>query len=187
VKVESENARSKVEKEAVKAENRNWKIVNSPMVLRLSQAQIEAIRQHGARDYPNECCGILLGHADAEQKIVSELVALKNLRQEPERAQELMPLESPASESERNRFLLDPREQLQVEREARARGLEVLGYYHSHPDHPARPSTYDREHAWPWYSYVIVSVEAGEPKELTSWVLAEDRSRFGQERIDNLE
>lgn len=157
------------------------------MVLRLSQAQIEAIRQHGARDYPNECCGILLGHADAEQKIVSELVALKNLRQEPERAQELMPLESPASESERNRFLLDPREQLQVEREARARGLEVLGYYHSHPDHPARPSTYDREHAWPWYSYVIVSVEAGEPKELTSWVLAEDRSRFGQERIDNLE
>jgi proteasome lid subunit RPN8/RPN11 len=157
------------------------------MALRLNQAQIEAIQQHGARDYPNECCGILLGRVDGEQRPVCEVIALKNLRQEPEKAQELVPLESPASESERNRFLIDPREQLRVEREARARGLEVLGYYHSHPDHPARPSTYDREHAWPWYSYVILSVEAGDPKELTSWVLTDDRSRFDQERIDTLE
>jgi proteasome lid subunit RPN8/RPN11 len=154
------------------------------MVLRLSQAQIEAIRQHGVRDYPNECCGILLGRLDGEWKQVSEVIALKNLRQEPEKAQELMPLESPESESERNRFLIDPREQLRVEREARARGLEVLGYYHSHPDHPALPSSYDREHAWPWYSYAIVSVVAGEPKELASWVLTDDRSRFDQERTE---
>ena len=153
------------------------------MVLKLSQAQIEAIRQHGARDYPNECCGILLGRAEGEQKQVCEVLALKNLRQEPEKAQELLPLESPGSESERNRFLIDPREQLRVEREARARGLEVLGYYHSHPDHPARPSNYDQEHAWPWYSYMILSVEAGEPKELSSWVLTDDRSQFDQEQI----
>ena len=153
------------------------------MVLKLNPVQIEAIRQHGARDYPSEGCGILLGHADGEQKLVCEVIALKNLRQEPDKAQELLPLESPASESERNRFLIDPREQLRVEREARARGLEVLGYYHSHPDHPARPSTYDREHAWPSYSYMILSVEAGESKELTSWVLTDDRSRFDQEQV----
>lgn len=154
------------------------------MALKLSQLQIEAVRQHGARDYPNECCGILLGHAEGEQKQVCEVIALKNLRQEPEKAQELLPLESPASESERNRFLIDPREQLRVERAARARGLEVLGYYHSHPDHPARPSNYDREHAWPSYSYMILSVEAGEPKELTSWVLTDAGSRFDQEHIE---
>ena len=73
-------------------------------------------------------------------------------------------MEDPGRESERNRFLIDPLEQLRVEKDARARGLDVLGYYHSHPDHPARPSNYDREHAWPWYSYVIVSVQRGEPR-----------------------
>ena len=154
------------------------------MALKLNQAQIEAIRQHGARDYPSECCGILLGHAEGELRQVREVVPLKNLRQEPEKAQELMPLDSPERESERNRFLIDPREQLRVEKDARARGLEVLGYYHSHPDHPARPSNYDREHAWPWYSYVILAVEASEPKDLASWVLADDRSRFEQEHLE---
>jgi proteasome lid subunit RPN8/RPN11 len=71
-----------------------------------------------------------------------------------------------------------------VEKDARARGLEVLGYYHSHPDHPARPSINDREHAWPWYSYVIISVERGIPKDLTSWVLAEDRGAFRAEQLE---
>jgi len=154
------------------------------MVLKLSQRQIELIRRHGARGYPNECCGILLGQADGERKQVREVVALKNLRQEPEEAQELMPLDSPGRESERNRFLIDPQEQLRVEKDARARGLDVLGYYHSHPDHPARPSNYDREHAWPWYSYVILAVEASEPKDLASWVLAHDRSRFEPEHLE---
>ena len=154
------------------------------MALKLNQAQIEAIRQHGARDYPSECCGILLGQAEGGLKQVREVVALKNLRQEPEKAHELMPLDSPERESERNRFLIDPREQLRVEKDARARGLDVLGYYHSHPDHLALPSNYDREHAWPWYSYVILAVEASEPKDLASWVLAGDRSRFEPEHLE---
>src|SRR5579863_4055966 len=148
------------------------------MALRLVGAHIKAIREHGSRDYPNECCGVLLGHAQGEQKQVQEVVPLKNLRLDPARAQELLPLESPGRESERNRFLIDPLEQLKVEKGARQRCLDVLGYYHSHPDAPARPSEYDREHAWPWYSYIIVSVEKGEPKEMTSWVLSDDRSRF---------
>ena len=70
-----------------------------------------------------------------------------------------------------------------AEREAANVGLEVVGWYHSHPDHPARPSEFDREHAWPWYSYVIVSVAAGQPEDMTSWLLADDRTHFLPEEI----
>ncbi len=156
------------------------------MEIILSKDQEDAIRRHGAGDYPNECCGILLGSANGARKEVREIVPLKNLRLDSARAQELLPLEAPGRESERNRFLIDPLEQLRVEKGARARGLDVLGYYHSHPDHPARPSEYDRDHAWPWYSYVIVSVERGEAKDITCWVLSDDRSRFDPEQIEVL-
>lgn len=156
------------------------------MALTLNKAHLQAIRSHGSADYPNECCGILLGLAKGAQKDVKEVVGLKNLRLDSARAQEVLPLASPGRESERNRFLIDPLEQLRVEKEARARHLDVLGYYHSHPDHPARPSEYDRDHAWPWYSYIIVSVERGEPKDMTSWVLSDDRSQFGPEKIEVL-
>lgn len=156
------------------------------MTLRLSASLVEQIRVHAVQQYPSECCGIMLGTADNGAKQVSEVVPLANLRRDPARAQELLPLAEPDRESERNRFLIDPLEQLKVEKDARARGLDVVGYYHSHPDHPARPSEYDRQHAWPWYSYVIVSVERGEAKDLNSWVLAEDRSRFDEEPVEIL-
>ncbi len=155
------------------------------MALKLAPEHFEAIRTHGARDYPNECCGMLLGRAEGAKKIAVEIVALNNLRHDPKRAQEVLPLDEPGLESERNRFLIDPLDQLKAEKDARARGLGVLGYYHSHPDHPARPSIYDREHAWPWYSYVIVNVQAGKPGEMTSWVLSEDRSRFDPEEMES--
>lgn len=154
------------------------------MVLRISREHEALIRDHGARDYPNECCGVLLGKTNGDAKEVWEAVALKNLRMDSSRAQEILPVENPGRETERNRFLIDPLEQLRVEKNARARGLEVLGYYHSHPDHPARPSEYDREHAWPWYSYVILSVRGGMPEEITSWVLSDDRARFLAEPLD---
>jgi len=157
------------------------------MILRIKEAQRDAIRQHGERDYPSECCGVLLGKAQGEVKLVAEVVALKNLRREPSRAQELLPVDDPARETERNRFLIDPLDQLQAEKDARARSLEVLGYYHSHPDHPARPSAYDREHAWPWYSYVIVSVEQGIAKDLTCWVLAEGEGMLYPEPVEVIE
>jgi len=153
------------------------------MALKLSQPQLEAIRHHAAREYPSECCGVLLGRLNGSHKEVSEVVPLKNLRHDPERAQQLMPVDDPDRETERNRFLIDPLDQLRVEKDARARELEVLGYYHSHPDHPARPSPYDREHAWPWYSYVILSVERGIAKDLTSWVLAEGGAAFEPESV----
>jgi proteasome lid subunit RPN8/RPN11 len=154
------------------------------MRLRLSQVHLEFIRQHGVREYPSECCGVLLGRANGELKQVTEVQALKNLRHDVGRAQELLPVDDPARETERNRFLIDPLDQLRVEKDARARGLEVLGYYHSHPDHPARPSLYDREHAWPWYSYVIVSVEGGIAKDLSCWVLAGEGGTFYPEQVE---
>jgi proteasome lid subunit RPN8/RPN11 len=154
------------------------------MGLRLSHEQCECIRQHGARDYPSECCGVLLGKADGAVKQVREVVVLKNLRRDPGRAQELLPLDDSSREAGRNRFLIDPLEQLRVEKDARARGLDVVGYYHSHPDHPARPSNYDRELAWPRYSYVIISIQRGAPKDLTSWVLTEDRTVFCAEPVE---
>lgn len=153
------------------------------MALQLKKEQFESICSHGVREYPNECCGMLLGRADGAIKEVSEVVPLQNLRHDSVRAQELLPLVDPGRESEKNRFLIDPSEQLRVEKEARGRGLDVLGYYHSHPDHPARPSNYDRDHAWPWYSYIIVSVERGEAAEMTSWVLSEDRAHFDPEPL----
>ena len=156
------------------------------MALMIRDAQIELIRQHGASAYPSECCGVILGEVNGECKKVEEIVPLRNLRNDPARAQELLPVDDPARETERNRFLLDPLDQLRVEKNARARGLEVLGYYHSHPDHPARPSGYDSEHAWPWYSYVIVSVERGVADHLTCWVLGEDRGMFHPEQVDVL-
>ena len=154
------------------------------MALKLRSKHREAIRQHSARDYPSECCGVLLGKADGDAKEVTEVVPLTNLRHDPTRAQELLPLDDQNRETDKNRFLIDPLDQLRVEKGARARGLDVLGYYHSHPDHPARPSVYDRDHAWPWYSYVIIAVERGTTKDLTSWVLAEDRSAFGAEPVE---
>jgi proteasome lid subunit RPN8/RPN11 len=157
------------------------------MALKLNHAQVEAIRRHATQDYPFECCGVILGKADGISKAVHEIVPLKNLRHDPARAQEWLPVDDPARETERNRFLIDPLDQLRMEKDARARGLDVLGYYHSHPDHPPRPSIYDRAHAWPCYSYLIVSVEQGIAKDLTCWVLAEGGGMFCPEEVEVVE
>jgi proteasome lid subunit RPN8/RPN11 len=77
-----------------------------------------------------------------------------------------------------------PRDVLRAERLAGEQGLELLGWYHTHPDHPARPSEFDREHAWPWYSYLILSVTAQAPGAMTSWRLADDRSAYAAESIE---
>jgi len=126
------------------------------------------IREHGVRDYPYECCGLLLGSYGNEGKIVKETYAISNAREES---------------AKRNRFLIEPQELLRGERYARSRDLEVVGFYHSHPDSPAVPSQYDLEHAWPTYSYIIVSTTADEAKDLFSWEQEPDRSRFNQEEL----
>ena len=154
------------------------------MALRLQSTHLDVIHRHAEREYPAECCGILVGNAAGEAKVVVEVTAIANLRHDPARAQDLVPLVDPSRESERNRFLIDPKEQLRVEKDARERGLSVIGYYHSHPDHPAQPSGYDRDHAWPWYSYVIVSVDSGKARDTRSWVLKDDRDKFEPETLE---
>ena len=119
------------------------------------------------RDYPHECCGFLVGRGDGETVTVSRTVPAANLR----------------DDSPRNRFEIDPGDLVQTDRAARAEGLGVVGFYHSHPDAPARPSEFDREHAWPGYCYAIVSVQAGQPKEMRNWKLAEDRQAFTEDEI----
>lgn len=140
------------------------------MSLILPRSALEAIRRHGERDYPNECCGLLLGAAPGgAARAVREAQALRNAN----------------TASPRNRFDFDPAEHLEAQRAARGRGLEVIGFYHSHPDHPAQPSQYDLDHAaWPGYSYLIVSIRQGAAAEANSFELAEDRSRFLEEEIE---
>lgn len=142
--------------------------------LRIAPDLAERIRQHGAETYPHECCGALLGldaSADAGACGSREIV-------------DLFPLINRRDDSPRNRFSVEPLDVIEADRAAQARGLEVVGWYHSHPDHPARPSEYDREHAWPWYSYIIVSVNECIPGDMTSWRLREDRTAYSQEVIE---
>ena len=145
------------------------------MALRMPQPQLEAILRHGEATYPHECCGLLLGRMAGPDapRLVAEAYPMRNANQD-----------SPA-----NRFAFDPREHIQAQRAARDRGLEIVGFYHSHPDHPARPSQFDLDHAaWPGYSYLIVSILQGQaaPGEASagSYELAADRSHFIQETIE---
>jgi proteasome lid subunit RPN8/RPN11 len=96
----------------------------------------------------------------------------------------LFPLVNRRDDSPRNRFSVTAEDVLEADRAAQGQKLEVVGWYHSHPDHPARPSQYDREHAWPWYSYIIVSVQNGAPQDMTSWRLNDDRQEFSPEGIE---
>lgn len=133
------------------------------MALAIDPGAADAIRRHGAETYPHECCGALIGR----DGIVVEAFALPNTTEE----------------GARRRFLVRPVDYRDAERRASAAGAELLGFYHSHPDHPARPSPYDLDHAWPVFSYVILSVAAGRPGDMTSWRLRDDRSVFDEDPV----
>jgi proteasome lid subunit RPN8/RPN11 len=134
------------------------------MAITLPPSIVGAIHRHGRETYPNECCGALIG-CDG---VVRETVALPNTTEE----------------GPRRRFLVRPDDYRAAEASASETGQQLLGFYHSHPDHPARPSQYDLDHAWPFFSYVIVSVLDGEPAGLRSWRLRDDRSQFEEEPVD---
>lgn len=85
-----------------------------------------------------------------------------------------------------HRYLMTPDDLRRTTADLTRSGLEVLGYYHSHPDHPAVPSAFDTEHAWPWYSYIIVRIDRGRAAELTSWILEDDRSAMRSEAVEVL-
>ncbi len=132
-------------------------------MLTLAAGVDAAIRAHGVETYPNECCGALIGR----DGVVATTYALPNTTEE----------------GPRRRFLVRPEDYREAERRALAAGGDLLGFYHSHPDHPARPSQYDLDHAWPFFSYIIVSVRGGVPEAMTSWRLQDDRSAFDEEDL----
>jgi len=137
----------------------------------LSRRQRVTIERHGATTYPEECCGVLIGRAlaaDGSGTRVERVVAATNERED----------------SRHNRYVIPPQVVMAATKEARSQGLDVVGFYHSHPDHPAEPSDFDREHAWPGLTYLIVSVREGRPVDLRAWRLTDDRERFEEERVE---
>jgi proteasome lid subunit RPN8/RPN11 len=129
---------------------------------------IRQIERQGIAAYPNECCGILFGRDSATVRGVERIEAVANDFDESEQF---------------HRFSISPQQLVRAEKSATERNEIVLGFYHSHPDHPARPSEYDRAHAWPFYSYVIVSIQNRAPVDLTSWVLNEETQSFARQDV----
>ena len=134
----------------------------------ISTRHLNTAGQHAAMSYPDECCGVLIGRTLGDSTVVERVLSVGNER----------------NDSRHNRYLINPETVLAAHKEARALGLDVVGYYHSHPDHPARPSEFDREHAWPGVSYLIVSVMKRNVADVRSWRLADDREKFDEEEID---
>jgi len=138
-------------------------------MIEIGDEHLRQMRAHGERDYPFECCGLMLGRFDGDgRKTVIETYPISNAREEA---------------AKRNRFLIRPEELVRGEKYAREKNLDVVGFYHSHPDDRAVPSQYDLEHAWPTYSYIVVSVEQARAVDLQSWEMESDRSRFNEEQI----
>ena len=144
------------------------------MSIELTFDHRKRIEQHAAEAYPNECCGFLLGREENGSRVIVEVAPIQNAWQ----SMENNPYEVRPEDSLRNRSLVDPKDWLRIDREARQKGLDIISFYHSHPDHPARPSEFDRKHALPFLIYVILAVEKRVPREMTAWLLSEDGARF---------
>ena len=123
--------------------------------------QLERMRELAEAAYPYEGCGVLVGSAAERGWRVSQVLAGRNLVQD----------------RRRDRYELDPRDIIAAERAARDRAQEVVGFFHTHPDHPARPSQFDRDHAWPGYVYVVCAVQEGRMTRATAW-------RLGGQELD---
>ncbi len=137
-------------------------------VLDISQRDLDKLRAHAERAYPEECCGVLLGHA-APARVVTEVVPCAN-----------------SHHSRQKRYAIDPRALVCLQRQARERGLEILGFYHSHPGQTAHPSATDLQDAyWTESSYVITAVERGRATVTNSFLLTgnDDQKRFEQEQF----
>ncbi len=137
-------------------------------MIKIPNEIVEEIKLHAEKTYPEECCGILIGEVRGLQKVVFEILKVENSRED----------------ERKRRYVIRPQDYINAEKYAREKGFDIIGFYHSHPDHPASPSDYDKEHAFPFLSYIIVSVEKGRAGEVKSWVLREDRSKFDFEKIE---
>jgi proteasome lid subunit RPN8/RPN11 len=138
------------------------------MSLEIRSELFEQIRAHGEQAYPEEGAGLMLGSVIDDRRRVQAILPLANAREDSAR---------------HNRYLIMPQDMLRGEQEAMRLGYEILGVFHSHPDHPNQPSEFDRDWALPWYSYVITSVNKGKANSSRSWRLLEDRSGFAEEKV----
>jgi proteasome lid subunit RPN8/RPN11 len=134
--------------------------------VKIERHALEAIRAHGAEGYPHEICGIMVGPPG--DHTVTDVKRAKNI----------------IVERARDRYEIDPRDHVRIQREADAAGLDIVGYYHSHPDHPAQASRFDTERAWAGYVYVIVSVQAGEPVDANAFIADKDGGPFHAEPLE---
>ena len=139
------------------------------MTLKIPSDILERIHANGQSAYPEEGAGLMLGIVQDGAKQVIDIVSMENAREVAAR---------------RNRYLLTAQDYLLAEKEADRLGLEVLGVFHSHPDHPNRPSAFDLEWAMPWFSYLITSVNAGIPADSRAWLLTDDRTQFAEEPLE---
>jgi proteasome lid subunit RPN8/RPN11 len=137
-------------------------------MLTLDDRLLRALAAHGEAAYPNEGAGLLLGRAEAGRKTVMDLLPVGNQWDAAEQY---------------HRYMITPADMLRAETEAARRGLDVIGVFHSHPDHVAEPSVFDRDWALPWYSYIITSIRQARAVESRSWLLRDDRSGFDEEPV----
>lgn len=134
----------------------------------IKKNHIDQIKEHAQKDYPYECCGILLGKFENGEKTVTQVLEIVNEKED---------------ENKHNRYLIPSSKILETELYAIKNGLDIVGFYHSHPDHSAIPSAFDVEHALPVYSYLIVSVYDAKAVDFTISVLSQDRAKFEKELI----
>jgi proteasome lid subunit RPN8/RPN11 len=140
--------------------------------VKISAELLEAMSALGENAYPNEGCGILLGVLGEEIKVL-EVRLGTNLREDGDPGN-ILPEKDDREHTARDRYVLDPRDILKAEKDARELGIDVVGFWHTHPDHPAHPSRYDAEHAWPEYVYVIMAIDAGKQVDVNAFVLREE-------------
>lgn len=151
------------------------------MALIISPAQIQIIYCHAEQLYPEECCGILLGEIDGISKTVVEVIPTDNVWMQPKSIDNPTALDE-VNRSKTSRYAIDPQAMFAAQKRSRDLQLEIVGFFHSHPDYPAVPSECDRDLAWDVYSYPIVSVINGKATDLKSWVLNTE-GIFQQEEI----
>ena len=135
--------------------------------INVTQKIVDQFSAHGEEEFPHECCGFILGNFKGHESY----------------SQEYLPAANTKEENRERRFLIDPMAYQKAEDEAAERNLSVISIVHSHPDHPDKPSDFDRDHAWPGFSYIIISVQSGKAVSYRSWQLNEDRKKFIEENI----
>ncbi|MBU6390831.1 MAG: M67 family metallopeptidase [Planctomycetota bacterium] len=135
-------------------------------MLCIDDSKFRDIENQVKKSYPLECCGLLIGANTSEKKVF-----------------EVRPTKNWNVERAHDRYVIDSKEFNKIDKETRKKGLQIIGIYHSHPDHPAMPSAYDTEHAWAGYSYMIAAIEKGEKIEVRSWIFNEEKKQFEEEKI----